>query len=306
MNKFTWLIILILWILLGLWLCNKYICGFTGNVGTNEATSVVAPVTQAVATTKKENNDLWKYKDQNNLSKQSKTWISFTNSGFNHLSFSTGLNKILTETAEYLKSNKERALTITGFYESQEKNNSILPNLGLARANDIKAWFTSNGVPGKQLEIRGEEKVFKYMRNDTIMRGADFAFSALSNDNSRIDDIKSRLLGKPITVYFQTNSDNINLSVKQRKDISDIVYYLDQVSGSKLNIEGHTDNVGNRDYNVNLSKNRAAFVKDYFIKNGGLAQNRMNTNGFGPDKPIATNNTDEGKAKNRRVEVTLR
>lgn len=81
---------------------------------------------------------------------------------------------------------------------------------------------------------------------------------------------------------------------------------MDHVKDAKLDVEGHTDNTGDRANNMELSKDRANFARDYLIRNGGISTTRMDVDGFGPDKPIATNKTDEGKAQNRRVEVTLK
>lgn len=69
-------------------------------------------------------------------------------------------------------------------------------------------------------------------------------------------------------------------------------------------IEGHTDNVGSRDANMSLSKRRAKAVEKYLVDKG-IAQKRLKSDGFGFDKPIATNDTPLGRAKNRRTEFKL-
>jgi outer membrane protein OmpA-like peptidoglycan-associated protein len=70
-----------------------------------------------------------------------------------------------------------------------------------------------------------------------------------------------------------------------------------------LRIEGHTDNVGPTEDNESLSKARADAVREYLITRGGIAKERLTSVGFGARRPIATNDTAEGRAKNRRVEV---
>ena len=72
----------------------------------------------------------------------------------------------------------------------------------------------------------------------------------------------------------------------------------------KLLIEGHTDNVGKRQTNLTLSKNRATAVKTYLMKKG-VPASRLLTNWYGPDKPIESNSTESGRQKNRRVEMTI-
>jgi len=71
-----------------------------------------------------------------------------------------------------------------------------------------------------------------------------------------------------------------------------------------LEIQGHTDNVGGEEYNKTLSENRAKAVKKYLIDKGVKAE-RITAKGFGLSKPIDTNDTPEGRAKNRRVEFYI-
>lgn len=72
----------------------------------------------------------------------------------------------------------------------------------------------------------------------------------------------------------------------------------------EISIEGHTDNQGELSYNDVLSTDRAAAVKDYLIE-VGIKESRLFSKGFGENKPIASNDTDAGRAKNRRVEVII-
>ena len=71
-----------------------------------------------------------------------------------------------------------------------------------------------------------------------------------------------------------------------------------------LEISGHTDSDGNREYNVELSRKRADSVKKYLVDKGVDGQ-RLSTRGAGPDEPISDNTTKKGKALNRRIEFKL-
>lgn len=291
MSRLGWIIILILWILLGLWLCNRYICGIGG---------VVAP---AVIKDKCETS--WNISDGSSFNQESNDHIRFRKSSFNQLKESEQLRSTMVSVANYLKQNSDREITLTGYYEDNERNSSVLPNLGLARANTIKSRLNKLGVPTTQIDISSHLGV-ECWKNDTIQHGIKVAFDKVGVNNTRIRSIKQRLLGKPITVYFGTNQDNIKLDVGQRKDFADLFYYLDRVKGAKLDVSGHTDNVGNIISNTKLSKDRAQFVRDYLIKNGDVLGSKMDVNGYGPSKPVQSNNTPEGRSKNRRVEVTLK
>jgi outer membrane protein OmpA-like peptidoglycan-associated protein len=290
MSRIGWIIILILWILLGLWLCNRYICGI----------GAAAP---AVIKDKCETS--WNIKDGSSFSAESADYFQFKKSTFTRLNESTQLKNTMTKVANYLKGNSGRAVTVTGYYETDERNRSILPNLGLARANDIKSYLNKLGVPSAQIDTKASTAV-ECVKGDTIRRGIGMAFGKADGNNDRLAQIKNRLFGKPVIVQFATNSDNINLNPQQRQDFADLFYYLERVNGAKLDVGGHTDNVGNVANNTKLSKDRAEFVKNYLVKNGNVPVNKMDVAGFGPSKPRATNSTTEGKALNRRVEVILK
>src|SRR5690625_1405323 len=73
-------------------------------------------------------------------------------------------------------------------------------------------------------------------------------------------------------------------------------------SDLRVRIEGHTDSVGSAQYNEGLSQRRADSVRD-FLSSRGIADHRMTTRGYGESRPVATNETDEGRAQNRRVEI---
>jgi len=79
---------------------------------------------------------------------------------------------------------------------------------------------------------------------------------------------------------------------------------LTLLSDLTLNIEGHTDATGSAEINQKLSAARAQAVLT-FLKEMGVPEARMTAKGFGPDQPIAPNDTAEGRARNRRVEIIL-
>jgi outer membrane protein OmpA-like peptidoglycan-associated protein len=74
-------------------------------------------------------------------------------------------------------------------------------------------------------------------------------------------------------------------------------------SSLKLEIQGHTDNVGGTAANLKLSQDRAAAVKAYLVQNAGVGSERLTTTGFGDAQAVGDNKTDEGRAQNRRVEL---
>jgi OmpA-OmpF porin, OOP family len=100
-------------------------------------------------------------------------------------------------------------------------------------------------------------------------------------------------------------SGSASIQSNSTKDLEKIYNLLIQAENSKLTIVGHTDNVGKPEANVALSKGRAQAVVDY-LKNKGIPENRFQMiDGKGSNEPVADNNSDSGKAKNRRVVVTF-
>ena len=73
----------------------------------------------------------------------------------------------------------------------------------------------------------------------------------------------------------------------------------------KLSLEGHTDNVGDDDANLQLSKDRAASVKQY-LKDAGISSSRITSEGYGETKPVDSNDTADGRKHNRRVEMNIK
>ena len=99
-------------------------------------------------------------------------------------------------------------------------------------------------------------------------------------------------------IYFATNSFELTSASKFVLDI--LIEFLQDNSDVKIEIQGHTDNIGNRNDNMILSDNRAKAVYDYLVENY-IQSNRLRYKGFADTKPIANNSTEEGRAKNRRT-----
>ncbi len=295
MNKTTSLLILLLiWIGLGSFVCEKWNC----------AEKTVA-ATVAKAPPILERPLTWDIQDGSAFTSSADGFIRFNASSKENLAFSAGVQQNIDKAIAYLKNNPDRQMTIVGRYMDTEQYSGLFPNLGEARANQLKSVFKAAGVPTKQMGTTSELVGAKWFKNNILDQAADFKFNELFDEDPRVKQIADRLLGKPMTVYFQTGESDIQFSQQQRTDLADMVYYIDKTSGAGLSIDGHTDNVGARGYNVNLSKERAAEVQAFVAKRLGLEANQYKTDGFGPDKPIAPNTTEEGKAKNRRVEITL-
>lgn len=105
-------------------------------------------------------------------------------------------------------------------------------------------------------------------------------------------------------ILFETGKANLKPELKENlAAVGAILQSL--LSESDVTIEGHTDNVGSADFNQKLSEQRASAVMQYLIDRGVVAT-RLTSVGYGLTKPIAPNDTEEGRAKNRRVELVIK
>lgn len=106
----------------------------------------------------------------------------------------------------------------------------------------------------------------------------------------------------PGNVTFNTNEYSIRQNFFPVLDsVAQILY---KFTDTRLTVTGHTDSTGSRDYNYNLSNRRATSVANY-LAGAGIDQGRLITQGVGPDQPIASNDTEQGRAMNRRVELQI-
>jgi outer membrane protein OmpA-like peptidoglycan-associated protein len=103
-------------------------------------------------------------------------------------------------------------------------------------------------------------------------------------------------------IYFDFGKDSIRK--QSTKTLNEAAKIFVEYPSLKVEISGHTDNVGKVDYNKDLARRRAESVKTYLVSKG-VAAERITTRGAGPDEPIADNTNAKGRAKNRRIEFKI-
>ncbi len=124
-------------------------------------------------------------------------------------------------------------------------------------------------------------------------------------DNSRdvvLDKIEKGKSFVVENIYFET--DEAHLKKESLNILDSIITVMKKERGIKLEVKGHTDNEGTREYNRKLSERRADAVVEYMVKNG-ISPERLKSSGLGLDKPIADNSTPQGRKKNRRTEFFI-
>lgn len=138
-----------------------------------------------------------------------------------------------------------------------------------------------------------------YFENSQLNRIGTFRYAEGGKSLREQLDESGRIVTHGI--LFDSGSDRIK--AESFKTLTDIGTMLSEDAALRLSIEGHTDGDGADEANLKLSQARAASVRTYLMEKHGIAGDRLETKGFGEAKPVDRNDTPEGKANNRRVEL---
>lgn len=148
------------------------------------------------------------------------------------------------------------------------------------------------GVAGAAIGYQ-KDKQIRELREQTAGTGIDVR---------ETDNGKAILVNLPDDVTFDVNS--YALKPQFRDTLNRVSDSLKQYPDSLIDVYGHTDSTGSPAYNQTLSENRAQTVANY-LSTQGVAPGRIRSRGFGATMPIADNATDDGRARNRRVEIKI-
>ncbi len=151
---------------------------------------------------------------------------------------------------------------------------------------------------------------------DIIFSSKGYAFKTISlPDEKAIDDLSTEPLeismsrvskGEKIrieSIHFETGK--ANLEPESLPTLKKILEMMKNNPDIKIEIDGHTDSTGSKEFNMKLSLERANAVKSWLVMNG-ISESRIETKGFGDTRPIADNSTPEGRRKNRRTEIIIK
>ncbi len=126
-----------------------------------------------------------------------------------------------------------------------------------------------------------------------------------SIDTVKVVTAEEQILFTPLDLYFDVNQSGIKKTAEVDTFLSTAKKYLEKYPEKQLLVTGHTDSDGGDDFNQKLSERRASQTKAFLAKEG-IKATQMTTEGNGEKNPVASNDTDDGKAKNRRSTVRLK
>ena len=109
---------------------------------------------------------------------------------------------------------------------------------------------------------------------------------------------------RKLNLYFPQSTYKLKIVPELKEYFEEVLVYLEENPEAKVWVTGHTDDKGDRKVNIRLSKYRARAVRDFMFEHG-FEKQQIQIAYKGPDEPIAANDTEEGRTKNRRVEVRV-
>jgi len=176
----------------------------------------------------------------------------------------------------------------------------------------LAAMEIENAAMKRELEerIAAVEKENSAIKKDIgdVKKDVD----GIKNDVKDIKNTLEKMNQKEVVQKVTATAENIEfmtgkavLTEESKQLLDEVALLLNSIAWTKMDIAGHTDNVGNADKNKKLSQDRADAVKEYLV-NKGLDGNKMFSVGYGSEKPIASNNTEAGRQRNRRVEFAIK
>ena len=212
----------------------------------------------------------------------------------------------LDKVASYLKSNEDKNLKITGFYRENEEGIkfNMFDNLGIARGVKVKEALESRGVDGSRISLD-----YNKIKGNNLLEPITFELIARSPDE--YDTNGERLVPMVFSFHdmtftesnFAFDSDEFNPGSAFSTYADSVKTYLSLNPDESLTIIGHTDAIGSDTYNDDLGKRRASSVREFF-RGLGVDAN-INIGSKGKREPVAPNNTDANRQKNRRVNIKI-
>ena len=179
----------------------------------------------------------------------------------------------------------------------------IVPVRIMVDGAHAKMFIGENRVANvPQAELPRSDKIYFFMQSrppEKLIYIADIRIAAGGRDLYDALDADGRVAIRDI--LFDTNSATIR--PESAPVLERIGTMMQEHPELSLLVEGHTDDEGEFDWNMELSADRAASVKAYLVENFGIDPERMRTMGLGPTQPVDTNDTPEGRQQNRRVEL---
>ena len=215
-----------------------------------------------------------------------------------------GLNEIYDHLDEYTT----HGIEISGSYSEAEGNNSLLNNLGIARAQSIKNIFMKMGLDQGQIAtvaLISDRVVVKDGISSGVIGLKVFEIEELSEeDRLHLAHIEKQLRAENKLVYFEPAENELALDDELKLYFSELSLFMHHHAHHSITLVGHTDELGSVKYNDKLGLERAEFVKSALVE-AGINGEQIKTISKGEHELVTPDETDEDRMKERRVEIIM-
>lgn len=204
---------------------------------------------------------------------------------------------------ERYRANPEQTLQIFGNYYESEVAPEGYANMGLARADRLKQLLVPD-IPEDKIELGGRLLSSAVPSAEELWRAGSFDWTNTGETDE--DDVAPEIIEiseTEIRIRFPFNADSKTIAPDVDEYLRRLAQRLQQTN-ERVTIVGHTDYIDTEAFNMRLGQRRADFVRDILVENGAPAD-RITTSSRGENDPEATNETAEGRRKNRRAVVNL-
>jgi len=212
-------------------------------------------------------------------------------------------NGELRKVAAHFKSNEDRTLSLVGNYYPDEKYTGD-SNLGKERAEVIKTKLVKFGAPADRIITSGK-KMTGTLEGNKIYNAV--VFEGIDNVEGEAEtnvEEKAFSVLDPYAVRFATGVTKPEMTDELRNYLDLALTYINENPGKVLMVTGYTDNEGDAKSNLKLSKKRAEIVRR-LLRDNGVKSGQVEYQGKGDANELESNDTEEGRALNRRVEITI-
>lgn len=212
-------------------------------------------------------------------------------------------NQLFIDTlAALLKADTGKNLKITGRYLPGEKElrpGGFFENIGVARADRVRRLLMRRGIPERRMTLDNGPAT-----DPGLLEPLAFELYKMQQTPGEYENLQFVFTNMTFSdANFAYNSDEFKPGDAFTHYADSVKTYLGLNEGKKMTIIGHTDNIGSDRYNQELGLRRAKSARDYFKKLG--VSNEIKVESKGKKRPAASNNTPEGRQKNRRVNFIL-
>ena len=176
-------------------------------------------------------------------------------------------------------------------------------------SDKVESVVESDSITGEYLMVltQGSEYALYVNKPGYLFRSLNFNYSEVKDFEPIVLDIELEKATEGSVsvlknIFFKTNE--YQIEDKSKTELVKMIRFLNANPSIRIEISGHTDNVGTAAYNSQLSEKRAQAVVDFLASNG-IDSRRLVAKGYGQDHPVASNDTEEGRQANRRIEFKV-